>query len=306
MPPDEGAGDRRTGPVARPFALLGDPVAHSLSPRIHNAALAAELLDGVYSARRCSHDELPALMRSLASAGGGGNVTVPHKPHAAACVEQATEAVQRTAACNTFWRERGRLVGDNTDVPGFDRALRSFFGDPHGARVLVLGAGGAAAAAVLALVEARVDRVALVNRTVARADALVDRLRANERGRVRVEASLDRLAGVHFDLAVNATSLGLEPADPLPAPLDSSPEYAAVFDLVYGLGPTAWVRAARDAGLPAADGAEMLLQQAAVAFERWWQRPAPLDAMRTALEQARADDDAPSDHSSAPTSKPVS
>ncbi|HYE89865.1 MAG TPA: hypothetical protein VEA38_02545, partial [Terriglobales bacterium] len=102
------------------FALLGDPVEHSLSPRIHNAAFQSLGLDARYTAIRCAADGVPTHMRTLA----GGNVTVPHKRVAAAAVDDARSAVRRTGACNTFWVEDGTLIGDNTDVIGFERALR--------------------------------------------------------------------------------------------------------------------------------------------------------------------------------------
>lgn len=275
--------DRSVEATTRVFALLGDPVAHSLSPRIHNVALAAEGLDGVYVALRCADDAVAGLMRGLAQAGGGGSVTVPHKHVAAAAVEVPSEAVQRTGACNTFWLEHDRVVGENTDVPGFDRAVRAFLGDPRGARVLLVGAGGAAAAALLALLRAGAESIAVLTRAPERAEELVARLTEHGRASVRVLPSLESAAGERFDLAINATPLGLQPDDAHPLPIDGDMAYAAALDLVYAPGGTAWVRAARRAGLPATDGHEMLLQQAAVAFEHWWQRPAPLTAMRVAL-----------------------
>ena len=103
----------------RVLALLGDPVLHSLSPAFQNAALRATGRDALYVALRCGGPDLPGLLRGLARAGGGGNVTVPHKGAAAEVVEEVTEAVQETGACNTFWLENGRIRGDNTDVAGF-------------------------------------------------------------------------------------------------------------------------------------------------------------------------------------------
>ena len=281
MRPEPGASSPGS---AKRFALLGDPVDHSLSPRIHNAAFDALGLDAAYDAVRCAADDVPALMRSLA----GGNVTVPHKRVAAAAVERAGDAVRATGACNTFWTEDGALHGDNTDVAGFERALRDFIGDPADTDVLLLGAGGAAAAALHALLAANVGRVTILNRTHARALDMVARVAGLENPRVRLVDSLDEVQSDPFDVAVNATTLGMRSGDALPLPVAETPAYAAAFDLVYaadGRG-TAWVRAARDAGLPATDGTDMLLHQAAAAFERWWQQPAPLEAMRRALGSA--------------------
>jgi len=130
----------------RVFALLGDPVAHSSSPVIQNAALEDLELDGVYVALRAvSPDEMAAFMRGLARAGGGGNVTLPHKEKAATVLDVPSQDVRRTGACNTFWSQDGKIHGDNTDVQGFARALEAFLGEPPGGyRALVLGAGGSA------------------------------------------------------------------------------------------------------------------------------------------------------------------
>lgn len=265
----------------RTFALLGDPVSHSLSPRLQNAAFSAAGVDGVYVALRCARDDFPGVLRGLARAGGGGNVTVPHKALAMEVVEVPTAEVERTAACNTFWWEDGRIHGDNTDVEGFRTAAAALLGPVAGARVLVLGAGGAARAAVVALLDGRADAVALLNRTQQRAEALRERLDPGGR-RVRVlpGGSLRREG---FDLVVNCTSLGLEAEDPLPLDLGSLARVGAALDVVYGERDTAWVRHARSLEIPAADGREMLLQQGAAAFRRWWGREAPLEAMRRAL-----------------------
>jgi shikimate dehydrogenase len=268
----------------RVFALLGDPVAHSLSPTIQNAAIRATGVDGVYVALRCGAADLPGLLRGIAAAGGGGNVTVPHKELAARVVDAPTAAVVRTGACNTFWWEDGRIRGDNTDVAGFRAAVRALVGAPAGARVLLLGAGGAARGALHVLLEDGVASVALYNRTPGRATDL--RAAFGDPGCIRVVTDRAALRGERFDLAVNATSLGLHPGDPLPLDFDEVDRVGAALDLVYAVGGTRWVHEAHARGLPAADGLEMLIHQGAAAFERWWGRPAPLDAMREALSMS--------------------
>lgn len=268
----------------RLLALLGDPVSHSLSPTFQNAAFRALGLDAVFVALRCGADELPGLLRGIARGGGGGNVTVPHKALAARTVDRPSDAVVRTGACNAYWMEDGAIHGDNTDVAGAAAAVAAVLGrDPAGARVLLLGAGGAASAVVCALTDAGVERVVVANRTPARAHALADRFRAPG-VRIDVVESADALAGESFDLAVNSTSLGLKPDDPLPLAVDAARvEVGAALDLVYARGETRWVHAMRARGLPAADGKEMLLQQGAAAFRRWWAMEPPLDVMRAAL-----------------------
>lgn len=275
--------------ATRLFALLGDPVSHSLSPRFQNAALRALALDAVYVALRCAADDVPGLLLGIARAGGGGNVTVPHKAVAAATVDRPSDAVLRTGACNAFWLEDGAVRGDNTDVAGVREAVTALLGRaPAGARVLLLGAGGAASAAVCALADGGAERIVVVNRTIERAEALAERFRAPG-VRMDVAASVDALAGGRFDLAVNSTSLGLKPADPLPLDPDApGPAVGAALDLVYAAGETRWVHAMRARGLPAADGKEMLIQQGAAAFRRWWPMDAPLDAMRAALDEGPA------------------
>lgn len=265
----------------RVLALLGDPVSHSLSPVFQNAALRAARLDGIYVALRCGADELPGLLRGLARAGGGGNVTLPHKAAAARLLERATDAVRLTGACNTYWGEDGVVCGDNTDVEGFARAAHALLGArPRGARVLLLGAGGAARAAVAALLADGAERIVVLNRTEAR----VAELRAAFPDRP-IEAAADAAAlrGERFDLAVNATSLGLRPSDALPLAPGAGPAFDAALDLVYAPGGTPWVRRLAADGVPAADGVEMLLHQGAAAFRRWWGVDPPLEAMRAAL-----------------------
>ncbi len=268
--------------ATRVVALLGTPVSHSLSPVFQNAALRAAGLDAVYVALRCDAAAFPELLRGIARAGGAGNVTVPHKEAAMLAVERRTPTVERTDACNTFWLEGGEVWGDNTDVAGFAGAARALLGrEPRGARVLLAGAGGAARAVLCALADAGADEVVVLNRSPERAAALAQAFGGGPR--LAVAGSAAELAGERFDLAVNATSLGLRPGDPHPLPPQGGPEYGAALDLVYAPDETPWVRAARERGVPAADGLEMLLRQGAAAFERWWGIPAPLDAMRAAL-----------------------
>lgn len=272
--------------ATRVLALLGDPISHSLSPIIQNAAFAASGVDGVYVAVRCDRDRLPALMEAIGQSGGGGNVTLPHKERAAAVVKNPSEAVRRTGACNTFWGEKGEIRGDNTDVEGFRRALERFLGrSPRDHRVLVLGAGGAARAVLLALLDEGVKDVTLFNRTVERARAVGRRIGGEK---VRVVSPVEELNGGQFDLVVNSTRLGLDPSDPVPLDLSRLERAGAVLDLVYGDRPTRFVQEARAYGVPAADGGEMLVQQGAVSFERWWGKEAPVEAMRAALEGRRS------------------
>lgn len=261
----------------RLLLLLGDPVRHSRSPEIQNAAIEAAALDAVYLALRLERGFVEAMMRSVAGAGGGGNVTLPHKEAAAAALDHASEAVEATGACNLFWWETDRgLCGDNSDVEAFRRAAEHLLeGELRGRRVLVLGAGGAARAVVHACQASGARWTGIVNRTRARARELADRLG----GELVVVADAAAAADAGpYDLIVNATSLGLGRTDPLP--LDLGPiETRAALDLVYGPSGTAWVRHARETGVRAEDGLRMLVLQAAAGFERWFDREPSLEVM---------------------------
>ncbi|MFW6206025.1 MAG: shikimate dehydrogenase family protein [Gemmatimonadota bacterium] len=270
------------GPATRLVVLLGDPVEHSLSPQFQNPAIGAAGIDAVYVPLRCDADRFPGLLRGIAGAGGAGNVTLPHKTRAAGLLDRATAAVEQTGACNTFWAEGGWIHGDNTDVDGFARAARRLIGSPAGARVLVLGAGGAARAVVLALIRERADAIHLLNRTPGRARAVAEALDPGGR-RVAVIDTDRGVAREGYDLVVNATSLGLDSGDPAPLDLDRPVRVGAVLDLVYRQGGTAWVREAETRQIPAADDLEMLLQQGAASFRQWFDRDPDLTVMRAAL-----------------------
>ncbi len=269
------------------FALLGDPVGHSISPAMLRAAFEVLGLDAEYVARRTTPDEVEPVMRSGDLA--GGNVTLPHKLRAARALVRPSAAVRATGACNCWWRgSDGELAGDNTDVGGLRIAFSRLGFRPRGARVLLLGAGGAARAAVHALLEDGASSVEILNRTPARARELRDRAPSRAADAVRVVAAPH--PGAAYDLVLNSTSLGLAPGDPLPLDLDRHSDrgsdrarFGAAFDMVYAAGETAWVRHARALGIRAAGGLDMLVGQAVLSLERWFPgRAVPFDAMREA------------------------
>jgi len=215
----------------RVFALIGNPVAHSSSPTIQNAAMKDQGLDGVYVALKANWEEMVGFVRGVAMSGGGGNITLPHKEKAATVVDVRSNAVKRTGACNTFWLEEGQIHGDNTDVEGFARALEDFLGGPpEGKKVLVLGAGGAARACLVALMDGGVETVEILNRTRDRARVVARRI-----GGARVRVLDDARDADHqdYDLVVNATRLGLEAEDPLPFDLRRLGRAGSVMDMVY-------------------------------------------------------------------------
>lgn len=256
--------------------LLGDPVEHSLSPAMQNAAFRVCGLDFVYEAMRVAPDELPAAMAALRTESyAGANVTIPHKEAALRLADSASDLARRVGATNTLARRDTTLYADNTDVEGFRLALEERGVDVRGRQVLVLGAGGAARACVAALADISAE-VDLTARRRERASALAAALSPNARTLEWLPGQLDAYA-----LVVNTTPLGMHGEDPL-AGL-ALPPGAAVFDLVPTAGETPLLRRARAAGCATIDGLVMLLHQAAASFRIWTGRAAPLDAMRAAL-----------------------
>jgi len=248
--------------------LLGDPVAHSMSPQLHTAAFAAAGIDAVYVA--CAVRDVVTAVDGLGALGAlGANVTVPHKRAVWEHVRRRTSEAERIGAANTLFREDGRWVADNTDAAGVRRVLIDDIGLEPGAGVVLFGAGGAARAVAVALGRLGA-RVRVEARRVA-PGANVQRL-ASEAGAAVLPAD------VVPELIVNATPLGLH-GERLPARYHDLQDGQAVLDLVYGDSVTPFVADARARGLPAWDGRGMLVAQAGAAFERWTGRPAPLPAM---------------------------
>ena len=217
-------------------------------------------------------EALAGILQSLVREGAAGNVTVPYKGTVAHSCHRLTSLAERVGAVNTFWVEDGQLIGDNTDVGGFSAAV------PRCRHVAVLGAGGSAAAILTAVSEWPGVDVRLWNRSPERAVVLAERFGARPVG-TKEEAV------AHAALVVNATSVGL---DGVSQPIDVAqlPQGAEVFDLVYSPNETPWVRAARAAGHRAQDGLAMLIEQGALAFERWFGRAPD----RTAMWRAAAPD----------------
>ena len=258
---------RRRDVTDRParLVLLGHPVAHSISPRIQNAALREARIRLSYEACDVAPAALDDVLRELATVRAAGNVTIPHKESVAARCARLTPLARRVGAVNTFWHEDGLLVGDNTDVGGLDATVRALLGSSLTlARVALIGAGGGAAAVVAAAEGWGGARVAIYNRHMPRAQQLANRFP----NVATVAASLeDAMRGA--TLVVNSTPVGLRDSAH-PVPVDALPPAAAVFDLVYRENETAWVTAARAAGHQSADGMGMLVEQGALAFTRWF------------------------------------
>jgi shikimate dehydrogenase len=260
------------------LVLLGHPVSHSLSPILQNAALRAAGIPLTYEAIDVTPGELRALLKELREVEAAGNVTIPHKSAVHASCDEMSDIAARVGAVNTFWFEQGRLHCDNTDVGGFDAAARALVGDEiAGARVVVLGCGGGAAAVLAAVERWPGARASVIARNHDRAVKLVRRFRDV----ARVEKSSDTAIS-QATLVVNATPIGQQD-DERPLEVKVIPKTAAVMDLVYRRGGTPWVKAARKRGNRAADGLPMLLEQGALSFQRWFGIEPDREAMRQSL-----------------------
>ena len=277
-----------SGDHARLFGVLGDPVEHSLSPAMHNAAFAAAGLPYLYLRYRVAPAALAtALAEAKALDMGGLNLTVPLKEAAVPLVDRLTEAAERAGAVNTIVFRRDGLLGDNTDGEGFVRALGGR-ARLQGARAVVIGAGGSARAVATALARAGCGALTIANRTAARAERLADVVRRIRAVNTKL-VSLAALAGDTVlgdaDLVVNATPLGLAGAR-LRLRYAATPRGCTFVDLVYARRPTPFLAGAARAGRPTLDGGPMLLHQGALAFEAWTGQRAPRAAMARALRAA--------------------
>lgn len=267
----------------RVVGIIGDPVGHSRSPAMHNAAFAALGLDWVYVPFPVAGDGVGVAVAAVRALGLAGlNVTVPHKEAVIPHLDRLTPLARRVGAVNTIVNQNGRLLGDNTDVHGFAATLRAQRIRLRGRHAILIGAGGAARAVLAALAEAGAARVTIANRTAARAAALARLVRGPRRTVVPLAALDDPAVLGDAALVVNTTSLGLHGDRLPPIAYAASPARCLFADLVYG-SETAFVRGARRAQRPACDGTDMLLHQGARAFTLWTGRRAPLTVMRAVL-----------------------
>ena len=270
--------------------ILGHPVRYSLSPRLHNAAFAAVGLDAHYEAREVAPEHLAQAVEALRAPGFlGANVTAPHKAPASQLMDEVSAEAQALGVINTIVPRHGRLWGDNTDAAGLADWLRSVDIDCAGQNAVILGAGGAARAAVLALASLGVRSARVLNRTPGRAQALVCDLQPHVTQLQLSHGPLDEAASPRpqpVRLVVNATSLGHYGSAPTVDASWYSPESVAI-ELVYNPPETAFLEAARAAGARAENGLGMLVHQAALAFERWTGQDAPLEVYWTTAREAQ-------------------
>lgn len=272
------------------LAVTGDPIIHSASPFMHNAALALLGIPAQYTRLHLRPDELAEGLSLLASNGFIGlNVTIPHKTAILPLLNRVDDHARQIGAVNTVAFEDGNLVGYNTDGPGLVRAIRAEFGvELRDLRVLVLGAGGGAGKAIS--VQCAIEgckKLVLANRTVEKAEVLAGELSRQFAGAevsaTDLEEATLRREIAEIDLVINATSVGMKPGDPSPLAASLLRPGLRVYDTIYTANRTPLMLAADEAGAESANGFSMLLHQGALAFEIWFKREAPLEVMREAL-----------------------
>ncbi len=251
------------------YAVIGHPIAHSKSPAIHAAFAAQTAQDLSYEALLAPLDGFAAAVAQFRAQGGRGmNITVPFKEEAWQLADRLTERARLAGAVNTLVFG-GDVQGDNTDGAGLVRDLEVLGAPLAGARVLLLGAGGAARGVILPLIDAGVARLFIANRTADKARALQAHFAGHDARGVLAAGGWQEAADAPYDVVINATSASLsDEAPPLPAGLYAPDSLA--YDMVYGRGLTAYLKQARDQGAARlADGLGMLVEQAAEAFALW-------------------------------------
>ncbi len=261
---------------------MGDPIAHSLSPGIHNAAFAALEMDWVCVAMQTPQGMAAEAVRGIRAMGiMGMSVTMPHKAAVISALDSLSDDAAALNSVNCIVNRDGRLVGHNTDGTGFVAGLRHDFGiDPSGVDCVVLGAGGAARSVVVALSRAGARSVKVINRSAANAEVAAEL--AGPAGSVGVPVDVTAA-----ELVVNATSVGMAgDASGVPSGLEAMPcdpdlirDGQMLVDLIYNPAETAFMKAAADRGARVANGVSMLVHQAAVAFGEWTGVAPPIDAM---------------------------
>ncbi len=269
-------------------SVIGDPISHSLSPVIHNAAFSDRSLDWVCVALRVGEGATANAAEAMRVLGlRGMSVTMPHKSAIVASMDDLSDTASALGSVNCVVNGSDGLVGHNTDGAGFLGGLRDDFGfDPAGKSCAVLGAGGAARAVVLALAEAGAGSVVVVNRTAERAEAA-----AGLAGSVGSAGPVQRIEDA--DLVINATPIGMaggstDRRGELPCDLSLLQSSQIVAELIYHPARTALMAGAAARGCRTSNGVSMLVHQAAAAFQLWTQEAAPIDTMRSAAMAALA------------------
>lgn len=280
-------------PDRKLFGLIGHPLGHTFSPALHHFVLQRIEVEGCYHALDTPAAELSAVIEGMRALGFAGfNVTVPYKQAVLKCLDERDPTVEEVGAVNTVRFRDGRLLGYNTDVVGFARALEQAGVQARGKVALVLGAGGAARAVVVALIRAGVARIVLHNRTVSRAEELAEHARTKlDFAAVEVSTAVADLPFPEFDLVINATSVGMCPhTQARPLEFREAMLRTTVMDLVYNPIETAFLHEARAAGARTLDGLDMFIFQGLEALRIWLDREVdvqPPDVRKFLIQRLR-------------------
>lgn len=273
-----------------PYAVLGHPVGHSLSPLLHNTAFAALRWNAIYLALDVVPERIPDVLPALEAMGFRGvNLTVPLKEAAYQALSQRDASAERVRSVNTVQFTDKGMVGHSTDGEGFLRAAREAFGEgPEGRNLFILGTGGAGRAVALASAAAGAKNLVLADADPDRASRAAEEVRAGgwPCGVRVVECGVSPREAHECDWIVQATPVGLQPNDRSPLPLSAFRPEHKVFDLVYGRADTPFTRAARTAGAQAVNGLSMLLYQGIRSFEIWTGHTPPVELLRATLKKA--------------------
>ncbi len=285
-----------TAPNPLLFALLGDPVSHSVSPAMQSAALTAKNLDGIYLPIQVGSSDLRSAVRGLAALGfRGANITLPHKETILPMLDAISDDARTLGAVNTIVIDRdsagvSRIVGHNTDHLGVVYALEKAGHSIRGSQAIVIGAGGAARAAVFGLIRSQADEIVILARRADQGARIVRALgSAGTRLRVRRFDTENLIReSERATLLIHATPIGMRPKtnDSVWPDLRPIPPHLTVFDVVYTPTQTKLVLQAKASGVPIVSGLEMLIRQAAQSFLLWTDREAPVGAMRDAAHRA--------------------
>lgn len=277
----------------RVAGVFGDPVAHSLSPPMHNAAFAELGLDGVYVPFHVRPQHLAAAVAGVRALGlVGVNVTIPHKVTILPLLDEVAKSARLIGAVNTVVNRDGRLEGHNTDGQGFVRSMRAASDvEPADRRVLILGAGGAAQAIAVQMALEGAAEVAVANRTYAKAVSLAEAVSGIAAATTAYAlTALTPAVTERYNIVVHTTSWGMAPSDRVPPllPPELLHPHHLVCDIVYTPQETSLLRAARERGCAVLEGLGMLVHQAALAFELWTEAQAPAYLMERVLREELA------------------
>jgi shikimate dehydrogenase len=275
---------------SRIVGIFGDPIAHTRSPAMQNAAFRTRNLPYVYVPFLVRPPDLAKAVHAIRAYNlVGVNITVPHKERIVRYLDSLSAEAKLCGAVNTVVNRDGVLFGDNTDGRGFLVSLQERGFSPHRREVVLIGAGGSTRALLVSLIRSGSERITIANRTLAKAQALVREY--HTLGKTQLEAvPLNALQEIALlkkaALVINCTSVGLHGEPFLSIAFDATPRHCLFYDLLYRPDFTSFLRQARIARRSIIDGRRMLLHQGALAFSLWTRSPAPLEAMTRALNRA--------------------